>query len=89
MAMQTSKTVPNLCDLPPQYLIRKRELLAYLPFGATTLWKHLKSGEFPASVAISSHIAVWRVGDVLAWLNCVGSGRKWSEDMRMHTDDAA
>lgn len=89
MAMHTSKPSLNLGDLPPQYLIRKKELLTYLPFGATTLWKYVKSGEFPASVSISSHIAVWRVGDVLAWLSCVGEGRKWSENIRTHNHGAA
>jgi predicted DNA-binding transcriptional regulator AlpA len=56
-------------DVSKQFL-RQRELLAsYLPFSATTLWRKIKSGEFPQPVKLSPGIIAWRSSDVFEWLS--------------------
>jgi predicted DNA-binding transcriptional regulator AlpA len=55
-----------------QYL-RQRDLLShYLPFSATTLWRKIKQGDFPAPVKLSPGIAAWRLSDVNDWLSSKG-----------------
>lgn len=54
--------------LPPQGMSRASQLLPFLPFGSTTLWKWSKDGRFPAPVKLSPTMSAWRNADVLAWL---------------------
>jgi prophage regulatory protein len=58
-----------LADLPDYALVRERQILAVLPFSSPTLWRKVKSGEFPASIKLDAgRITVWRWGDVREWL---------------------
>ncbi len=40
-----------------------------LPFSASTLWRKVRDGEFPAPLKLSGSMTAWRVSDVRAWLN--------------------
>lgn len=39
-----------------------------LPFSSSTLWRMVKSGDFPAPVKLSERVTAWRVEDVRAWM---------------------
>jgi len=49
--------------------IRQQQLIEsrLVPFSASTLWRKVKSHEFPAPIKISSHITAWRMSDIRAW----------------------
>lgn len=40
-----------------------------VPFSSATLWRKVKSGEFPAPVKLSDRVTAWRAQDVHAWMN--------------------
>ena len=42
--------------------------LALVPFSSATLWRKVRSGDFPAPVKLSERITAWRVEDITAWL---------------------
>lgn len=48
--------------------IRQKQLLQIVPFSAATLWRKVKSKEFPAPLKLSERVTAWRVEDVRAWL---------------------
>lgn len=59
--------------LPQIGYIRQRELIpTHVPFSPATLWRKVKTGEFPAPVKLSERITAWRVQDVRAWLRARG-----------------
>lgn len=67
--------------LPDSALIREAQLLqsparpgvaAPIPFSASTLWRKVRSGDFPPPVKLSNRMKAWRVGEVRAWLRDCG-----------------
>jgi hypothetical protein len=47
---------------------RQRELInKIVPFSATTLWRKVKSGEFPAPIKLCSTMNVWKASDIADW----------------------
>lgn len=63
--------------LPTNALIRQRQLLnGILPFSSATLWRRVKSGDFPAPIKLNDgNITAWKVGDVRAWLAAQGGAQ--------------
>lgn len=55
--------------LPDNALVRQRDLLDVLPFSAATLWRCVRSGDFPEPIRVAQGITAWRWGDVSNWLN--------------------
>lgn len=47
-----------------------------LPFSSPTLWRRIKSGDFPTPVKLSKHITAWRVEDVRAWMLARGANHE-------------
>jgi hypothetical protein len=43
-----------------------------VPFSSATLWRKVKSGEFPAPVKLSERITAWKTSAVLAYLRSHG-----------------
>ncbi len=39
-----------------------------LPFGESTLWTKVRTGEFPAPVRLSDRITAWKKSDIVAWM---------------------
>jgi predicted DNA-binding transcriptional regulator AlpA len=39
-----------------------------VPFSSATLWRKVRSGEFPAPVKLSDRVTAWRVEDIRAWM---------------------
>ena len=55
--------------LPAGAYVRANQLIpAILPFSAATLWRKVRTGEFPRPVKLSERITAWKVEDVRAWL---------------------
>ncbi|MDB5956752.1 AlpA family phage regulatory protein [Ramlibacter sp.] len=55
--------------LPLEGFIRQSALIpGIVPFSAATLWRKVKSKDFPAPVKLSERVTAWRVQDVRAWL---------------------
>lgn len=61
-------------SLPDAALIRQRQLLiGILPFSGATLWRRVKSGDFPQPIKLNEgNVTAWRVGDVREWLAAQG-----------------
>lgn len=63
-------------QLPDSAFIRQSQLVtdpkrpgpALLPFSANTLWRKVKSGQFPPPVKLSERVTAWRVGAVRQYL---------------------
>ncbi len=56
-------------DLPDSAFIRLEELRLekVVPYSRSSMWRKVKSSEFPAPVKLSSQMTAWRVGDVRRW----------------------
>lgn len=60
-------------DLPETGFVRQSQLIPHIiPFSSTTLWRKVKSGDFPAPVKLSSRVTAWRAEDVRAWMRQFG-----------------
>jgi predicted DNA-binding transcriptional regulator AlpA len=58
-----------------QYLRQRQLLKKHLPFSASTLWRKVRNGDFPAPVKLSAGITAWRLSDVNEWLTSKGKPR--------------
>lgn len=43
--------------------------LGILPFSASTLWRRVKAGTFPAPIKISERVTAWRAETIRHWLD--------------------
>ena len=69
MTSTASHHAPSFDDLPASGFIRQAQLIpSLLPISSATLWRKVKSKDFPAPVKLSSRVTAWRVGDVRAWM---------------------
>ncbi len=58
---------------PPTRFIRQSELIPdILPFSSATLWRLVRSGEFPQPVKLSRGITAWRAEEIQAWIEAKG-----------------
>jgi prophage regulatory protein len=64
-----TRNINSAAGLPQTGFIRQTQLIpSVLPFSSATLWRKVKSGEFPRPVKLSEHITAWRVEDVRDWM---------------------
>ena len=69
-------TAPTPFDqLPDDAFVRESQLVKkpgnptpIIPTSASTVWRWVKAGTFPAPCKLSPKVTAWRVGDVRAWL---------------------
>ena len=61
--------------LPDEGLVRLAQLIqspknpaAPVPVSASSLWRMVKAGTFPAPVKLAAKTTAWRVADVRRWL---------------------
>ncbi|MCE9954558.1 MULTISPECIES: helix-turn-helix transcriptional regulator [Aeromonas] len=59
---------PERHTLPTAGFIRQSVLLPYLGFSASTLWRKVKQGTFPAPVKLSERVTAWDAEKVSAWI---------------------
>lgn len=52
-----------------RYLREKQLLEHFLPFSGSTLWRKVRTGDFPAPVKLGPAITAWREREVVSWLN--------------------
>lgn len=50
----------------------KNGTLGILPFSASTLWRRVRAGTFPAPVKLSDRITAWKAEDIRQWLDAQG-----------------
>lgn len=74
---RVTDAIPSFDDLADTALARLSQLVrdpkrpnlpTPLPFSASTLWRKVREGTFPAPTKLGDAITAWRVGDVRAWL---------------------
>ncbi|MBP9527142.1 AlpA family phage regulatory protein [Laribacter hongkongensis] len=71
-------------DIPQTGYVRQIQLVGdyrtgargVLPFSATTLWRRVRAGTFPAPIKLSRRITCWRAEDVRAWIESAGEAAK-------------
>ena len=67
----------TLQTLPSTGFIRQAQLIpAFVPFSAATLWRRVRSGDFPKPVKLSDRVTAWRVEDVRAWIERHGGASR-------------
>jgi predicted DNA-binding transcriptional regulator AlpA len=54
--------------LPAGGFSRLKTFMPLMPFSTATLWRKVKTGEFPAPVKIWDKITCWKNDDINAWL---------------------
>ena len=56
-------------ELPTTGYLRQARLIPHIvPFSSATLWRKVKSGDFPKPVKLSERVTAWRWEDVRAWM---------------------
>jgi prophage regulatory protein len=69
-------------EIPANGFLRQDQLVAnpkhpnkpvILPFSAATLWRKVKSGEFPQPVKLSARVTAWEVEAIRRWIESVSS----------------
>ena len=53
--------------LPAGGMSRLKIIKTLVPFSAATIWRKVKTGEFPAPVKINPYITAWRNDEVNNW----------------------
>lgn len=73
-----SSNITQFDALPDSALLRESQLvpspkrpgaIVPLPFSGNTLWRKVKTGEFPKPIKLGPKITAWKAGDVRAWIN--------------------
>ena len=79
-APAVTATKPNQSvfdQLPDSAFVRESQLVqsaarpdstAPLPFSAPTLWRKVKTGDFPTPIKLSARVTCWQVGAIRAWM---------------------
>jgi predicted DNA-binding transcriptional regulator AlpA len=67
----TSEPSDKLQALPNSALLRLSTLKDWglLPLSRSTLWRKIRSGDFPQPVKVSSNAVAWRVDEIRCWLD--------------------
>ena len=74
MNNQKSTTI-SFENLSDEALLREKQLheVQIIPFSTSTLWRKVKTGDFPKPIKLSDQITAWRVKDLRQWLSDPGS----------------
>lgn len=48
--------------------IRQKNLLPIIGFSAPTLWRKVKTGEFPQPIKLGKNMTAWRMADINKWI---------------------
>ena len=59
----------NFDELPASAFLRMKQLIGagVTPFSASTVWRKVKRGQFPAPTKLSDNITAWNVGAIRQW----------------------
>jgi predicted DNA-binding transcriptional regulator AlpA len=65
----------NHVERPAVGFVRQADLVpGMVPFSPATLWRKVKSGEFPQPVKLSARVTAWRLEEVHAWMQSRTAG---------------
>lgn len=56
-------------SLPETGFLRLRQVLQFIPIGPTRWYQGVKSGEFPAPIALAPRVKAYRVADIRALID--------------------
>jgi prophage regulatory protein len=62
--------------LAPEAYVRQKLLLQIVPISNATLWRKVKSGEFPRPIKFSPMVTAWRVSEIRALLERFKGSKK-------------
>lgn len=54
--------------LPETGFLRQAQVLIFVPFSKSTLWRRVVDKSFPAPVKLSANVTAWRTEDVRRWI---------------------
>ncbi|WP_431257639.1 helix-turn-helix transcriptional regulator [Roseateles chitinivorans] len=63
-----STYVQRMSVLPDTGFLRQPQVLLFIPFSKSTLWRRVEAGSFPAPVKLSSKVTAWRAEDLRMWI---------------------
>ena len=66
--------------LPTAGFIRQSALLPLLAFSASTLWRKVNQGTFPAPFKLSERVTAWSAESVHDWISSQSSSKKEDDD---------
>lgn len=57
--------------------LREKQLrqLGFAPFARSTMWRRIKAQTYPAPIKLSERVTVWRVQDLLDWVDRQGDAK--------------
>ncbi len=69
-----------MTDTPPTThtgFLRERQLRPHIiPVAHSTLWRMVKTGQFPPPIKLSEKVTVWRSEEVSAWVAAQGKSHE-------------
>lgn len=63
---------PSIPILPQTGFNRQAQVLTFIPFSKSTLWRQVAAGVFPAPVKLAPSITAWRAEDIRTWIESRG-----------------
>jgi len=54
--------------LPISGFLRQWQVLAYIPFSKSTLWRRIQAKTFPQPIKLSERVTVWRAEQIRDWI---------------------
>lgn len=68
-ALPVAATSPvRVLTLPQVGFLRQAQVLQFIPFSKSTLWRRVQTRTFPEPVKLSERVTVWRVEDIRQWI---------------------
>jgi len=55
-------------SLPETGFLRQAQVLAFVPFSKSTLWRRIQAKTFPQPVKLSVRVTAWRAEDIRCWI---------------------
>lgn len=70
----SANSAPERGFLPASGYIRQNQLIpSIVPVSSATLWRMVKTGEFPKPIKLTKRCTAWKVEDIRAWMEARNS----------------
>lgn len=66
-AMPIPSTAASLL-LPETGFLRQAQVLVFVPFSKSTLWRRIQAKTFPQPIKLSERVTAWRAEDIRRWI---------------------
>lgn len=67
-ASAQSNSSHSVLFLPQTGFVRQEQVLTFIPFSRSTLWRQVAAKTFPAPVKLTPGITAWRAEDIRLWI---------------------